>query len=149
MAAKKKKVKKKAPSKKKDKGIVKKGKRKRSIARASIKKGSGRVRVNSNSLDSYSNKYLKAIISEPLNLAGTLANDVDVQVNVMGGGEFGQAQACRSAIAKALVVYSSDDDLRKRMLERDRSLLVDDVRRVEPKKYQGPKARARFQKSYR
>jgi small subunit ribosomal protein S9 len=61
----------------------------------------------------------------------------------------GQAQAARTAIARALVAALGDDDLRKRLVEFDRSLLVEDVRRVEPKKFKGPGARARFTKSYR
>ncbi|MBU0586162.1 30S ribosomal protein S9, partial [Candidatus Micrarchaeota archaeon] len=61
----------------------------------------------------------------------------------------GQAQAARVAIAKALVDYTQDEALKKTFLDHDRSLLVDDVRRVEAKKYKGPKARARYQKSYR
>ena len=57
--------------------------------------------------------------------------------------------ACRMAIARALVEYSADPALKARMIERDRFMIAEDFRRVEPKKYLGPKARARFQKSYR
>ncbi len=61
----------------------------------------------------------------------------------------GQAQAARTAIANALVEYFGEMNLREKFVEIDRSLVVEDTRRVEPKKYRGPKARARYQKSYR
>ena len=53
------------------------------------------------------------------------------------------------AIARALVEFANDPLLKEKMIARDRFLLAEDFRRVEPKKYLGPKARARFQKSYR
>ena len=61
----------------------------------------------------------------------------------------GQAQAARTAIANALVAYFDGMNLKEKFNSIDRSLIVDDTRRVEPKKFRGPKARARFQKSYR
>ncbi|MCX8197135.1 MAG: 30S ribosomal protein S9 [Candidatus Micrarchaeota archaeon] len=125
------------------------GKRKKSIARASIKPGKGIVRINSVNLNAIDNKYVQAIISEPLRLAPEIASKVDISVNVFGGGIMGQAQACRVAIARALCGFSGDDSLKARMLAHDRFLLAEDSRRIEPKKYKGPKARARFQKSYR
>ena len=70
-------------------------------------------------------------------------------MNVMGGGQMGQAQACRVAIARALIGFSGDAGLKQKMISHDRSMVAEDSRRVEPKKYKGPKARARFQKSYR
>ena len=73
---------------------------------------------------------------------------VDVSVRVHGGGEMGQAQACRTAIAKALVQYFGES-VSEKYKEEDKFLLREDPRRVEPKKYLGPKARARDQKSYR
>jgi small subunit ribosomal protein S9 len=74
---------------------------------------------------------------------------VDISINVKGGGTVAQAQAARSAIAKALSGFSNSDVIRKDYLRYDRVLLADDPRRVEPKKYLGTKARARFQTSYR
>lgn len=125
------------------------GKRKTSIARAVVKKGRGVVRVNGADVSAHSNKFMKYVILEPISLLGPESNAIDVSVTVEGGGAMGQAQAARTAIAKALVGYFDDLNLRARFLEHDRSLLIEDVRRVEPKKYKGPKARARFQKSYR
>ncbi|MDD5317503.1 MAG: 30S ribosomal protein S9 [Candidatus ainarchaeum sp.] len=125
------------------------GKRKEAVARASVKKGSGRVAINKFALETYGNKYLKSMIYEPLVLAGPVAREVDIRVTVYGGGETGQAEAARQAIARGIVEFTGDEALRKKMLGYDRHLLAEDSRRVEPKKYKGPKARARFQKSYR
>jgi small subunit ribosomal protein S9 len=82
-------------------------------------------------------------------LAPEVASQADISVNVMGGGQMGQAQACRTAIARALVGFSGSEELKRKIVERDRFMFAEDSRRVEPKKYKGPKARARFQKSYR
>jgi len=137
------------PKKKEAPESVFRGKRKESIARASIRKGKGVIRVNSQLLSALDNKYAQEIISEPLRLAPEIASQVDISLNVIGGGQMGQAQACRVAIAHALIGFSGGDELKGKMIAYDRSLLAEDSRRVEPKKYKGPKARARFQKSYR
>lgn len=134
---------------KKKTGVVTRGKRKECLARASIRKGKGVVRINSLILDAIPNRFAREIIREPLNMAPEVASEVDIAVSVVGGGQMGQAQACRMAIARALVEYSANPELKLRMIERDRFMLAEDFRRVEPKKYLGPKARARFQKSYR
>ncbi len=137
--------------KKKKKGVRTehaRGKRKRAIARATVKEGSGRIRVNSKLISSMGNKYFRNIVEEPLALLGPDGLKVDISVKVQGGGEMGQAQACRTAIAKALALYFGEGVVAK-YKEDDTYLLREDSRRVEPKKYQGPKARARKQKSYR
>lgn len=142
----------KATKKRKKKGhaVVARGKRKESIARATVTPGKGNLRINHMKLDAYySNRYVREIARQPLNYLGPEALGIDIYVNVLGGGVMGQAQATRTAIANALVDYFPDQKLREKFLGIDRSLLVEDVRRVEPKKFKGPKARARFQKSYR
>jgi len=75
---------------------------------------------------------------------------------VKGGGHTSQVYAIRQAIAKAIVSYyakfvdeQSKNELKKVYLAYDRSLLVADPRQSEPKKFGGPGARARYQKSYR
>jgi len=141
--------KKKAPAVKKSGAVVERGKRKESVARAVIRKGKGIVRVNSMNVNALDNNFVRDIIIDSLRLAPEVAPIVDIDIEVFGGGQIGQAQACRTAIAKAIVAYTKDDALRIKLLEHDRTLLVEDSRRVEPKKYKGPKARARFQKSYR
>ncbi len=139
-----------APAKKAaKKTMVARGKRKESVARATICEGKGVVRINSQNLASFSNPYIREIVREPLHYIGPEANSVDISINVSGGGAMGQAQAARTAIANALVMYFDQMNLKQKFNEIDRSLIVEDTRRVETKKFRGPKARARFQKSYR
>ncbi|MEM3422409.1 MAG: 30S ribosomal protein S9 [Candidatus Bilamarchaeaceae archaeon] len=144
-----KKTKKKSKKREKEKAFLARGKRKTSVARAVVTPGSGKIRMNNILLESFNNKYIKEIIAEPLKYLGPEANSIDIAVNVYGGGVMGQAQAARTAIAKALVGYFNSNELKKKFEEIDRSLIVEDSRRVEPKKFKGPKARARYQKSYR
>ncbi len=140
----------KTKKKKKKQALVLRGKRKESIARATIRAGKGNVRINHRKLEAYySNKYVREIVRQPLSYLGQEALSIDINIDVIGGGVMGQAQAARTAIANALVEYFSDQNLKEKFLSIDRSLLIEDVRRVEPKKFKGPKARARFQKSYR
>jgi small subunit ribosomal protein S9 len=137
--------------KKRKKVVVSFARRKEAKARARIKEGKGRILINSSTIDNIKNEIVKDLILDPINLAKDYVNfdGIDIKVKAEGGGVMGQAQAVRSAIAKALVEYARSSELRKKMIAYDRSLLVDDVRVVEPKKYKGRKARARFQKSYR
>lgn len=147
-------VPKKTEKKKKKKGtkvkktLLAKGKRKSSIARATIQEGSGRLRINGISIKAYTNGYVKSIITEPLNYIGAESNSINIDVNVRGGGFMGQAQAARTAIGNALASYFGEK-VREELMNADRSMLVSDSRRVESKKYKGPKSRARYQKSYR
>lgn len=144
-------AKKKTPAKhaKKSGSIVVRGKRKESVARATIRKGKGRVRFNRMLLSCIPNPFVRQIIEEPLTLAPQVASQIDAEVYAHGGGSMGQAQAARTALARAIVKYSDDAQLKAAIMKRDRFILLEDSRRVEPKKYKGPKARARFQKSYR
>ena len=125
------------------------GKRKRAIARATVKQGNGVVKVNNMNLDHSFSELVRLKIMEPILLADTYAKDIDVHVNVMGGGIMGQADAARLAIARALVAYSGSDALKKKYLDYDRHLLVADIRRKEQCKPNDSKARAKRQKSYR
>ena len=134
---------------KKEAVVFTRGKRKEAVARASVRKGAGRVRINNMSIDALDNRYIRSMIYEPLVLAGSAAKEVDIDVGVYGGGQMGQAEAARMAIARGLVEFTGNAELKRKMIEYDKHLLAEDSRRVEPKKYKGPKARARFQKSYR
>jgi len=133
----------------KDKIILASGKRKSAIARASIRKGNGLIRINKRPLDFFGSEIEKLKIQEPLILAGPLAGQVDIDIKVSGGGVNGQAEAARLAIGHALVKYSKDKKLEQRFLDYDRQLLVADVRRKETRKPNDSKARAKRQKSYR
>ncbi len=125
------------------------GKRKEAIARATVTSGAGRYLVNGVSLYSFSSSILRDVYAEPLVFFPDAAK-FNVSVNVSGGGASGQAQAGRTAVARALLeAHGNNDSVKQQMLSFDRSLLVEDPRRVEPKKFKGPKARARFTKSYR
>jgi len=126
------------------------GRRKTAKARATLKEGEGTVRINKKPLSRY-DEMEQLRMKEPLRLADDIADDVDIQVNVNGGGKMGQAEAARMAIARALVEYSDGDDLRQTMLDYDRYLLVEDFRRTETRKpSQSSKgARHKTQKSYR
>jgi small subunit ribosomal protein S9 len=132
--------------------IVVKSKRKRAIARASIRSGNGTIKINRINLNIIEPKELRMFIMDPLNVSEITKNtarSADIDINVKGGGIMAQAQAARGAIAKALSGFSNSDVIKKEYLRYDRTLLADDPRRVEPKKYLGTKARARFQTSYR
>jgi len=124
------------------------GKRKTAIAKAVVRKGRGRVRINRKPLEIYEPEIARLKIAEPLELSG-IRDTVDVEVTVRGGGVMGQAEAARTAIGKALLDYTGSKELRERFYEYDRTLVKDDVRRKEPKKYGGKGARAKKQKSYR
>jgi small subunit ribosomal protein S9 len=147
--AKKRVTKKKEKPEKKARVVVTRGKRKSSIARAYVSEGKGVIRINRIPVDAIQNRYIRNVVMEPILLAGEKAKGLNVVVNVRGGGVMGQAEAARTAIARGIVEFTGDAELKEKMQERDRFMLLEDVRRVEPKKYKGPKARARFQKSYR
>ncbi len=129
------------------KTIITKGKRKQAIARAALREGKGKVKVNGVLINDYFNHYLALRVMEPLILAGELAGRVNVDINVAGGGVSGQADAVRLAIARALVEF--DKSLETVFGEYDRLLLVADVRQNETSKPNDSKPRAKRQKSYR
>jgi small subunit ribosomal protein S9 len=124
------------------------GKRKKAIARATLRPGKGIVTVNNVHIEDWPNAITKLKMREPMILAGETANKVNISVRVQGGGTMSQAMAVRLAIAKALAGF--EDSLRSVFLEYDRKLLVADVRRNEPTKPNSHgKPRAKVQKSYR
>ncbi|MFP4626858.1 MAG: 30S ribosomal protein S9 [Natronomonas sp.] len=126
------------------------GKKKTAIARATVSDGSGRVRINARPIELVEPEQSRLKMLEPFRIAAEeLRDDVDVDVTVSGGGFAGQADATRTAIARGLVEHTNDTELRDAFMSFDRSLLVNDVRQSEPKKWGGPGARTRYQKSYR
>ncbi|MBS3057493.1 MAG: 30S ribosomal protein S9 [Candidatus Diapherotrites archaeon] len=139
----------KASKKARRKGVVTKARRKTAIAHATLRKGTGRIRVNRMLLEIIQPRYVQLLIKEPITLAGDLANDIDVDVSVKGSGQMAQAVAARGAIAKALVSYTNSPKLKKEFLDYNRMLIVDDIRQTEPKKPLGKGARAKKQKSKR
>ena len=126
------------------------GKRKRAIARATIRHGKGIVKVNNLILDFYEPKLSRLKIKEPLIIARDLIDKVDININVFGGGMSSQADASRLAVAKGLVEFSKSDKLKEDFLNYDRNLLVADSRHKESSKpNRHGQARAKRQKSYR
>jgi len=125
------------------------GKRKTAIARASVQKGTGLVRINKKPVELYEPEIARWKILEPLKIAGKHLDTVNIDVSVSGGGFMSQASAARTAIAKGLLEFTGDPSLKLAFLDHDRSLLVSDSRRKEPKKPLGRGARKRRQKSYR
>ncbi len=145
-----------ARKKKQAKVVNMSGKRKTAVARATVKKGKGRVRVNSQPIEILQPELARRKAREPLIIAGAMnrLEDVDINVNVHGGGVMGQMDAIRTAIARGLVQYNggaegTDNDLEDEYRRFDRSLLVNDPRRKEPKHQLGRGARKKWQKSYR
>jgi small subunit ribosomal protein S9 len=125
------------------------GKRKTAIALATFREGKGRVRINSVPLEVYSNEIIRMKISEAIALAPGAIDNVDVDIEVSGGGVMGQAEAVRTALGRGILGWTNDPKIKEVYLSYDRTLLVNDSRQKEMKKPHGRGARARFQKSYR
>jgi small subunit ribosomal protein S9 len=125
------------------------GKRKTSKARVVVSEGKGRIRVNNTPIHLYEPIMAREKIIEAVMLAGDTANSVDISVKVHGGGYMSQAEAVRMGIAQSLVKWTRSKRLRSTYHEYDRTMLAGDGRRKESKKFGGPGARARKQKSYR
>jgi small subunit ribosomal protein S9 len=129
--------------------LVFSGKRKTAIARATVKTGKGRIRINNVPAEIFEPKLARDKIMEPLFLAADEWKQLDISVNASGGGFMGQAEAARTAIAKCLMNWTKSARLRRTFIDQDRTMIAGDPRRKEPKKFGGPGARARDQKSYR
>jgi small subunit ribosomal protein S9 len=125
------------------------GKRKTAVARATLKEGKGRVRINSVPLEIYGTELIRMKISEPLLLYPDGVASVDVAIDVRGGGVMGQAEAARTALARGILKWHNDPLIKDLYLGYDRTLLVNDSRQKETKKPHGRGARKKFQKSYR
>lgn len=125
------------------------GKRKTAVARATASKGQGRIRINNTPLEIYTPELARLKIQEALFFAGDHASAVDIDVDVRGGGIIGQAEAARTAIARAIYAVTGDERLKENFLNYDRTLLVNDTRRKEAKHQLGRGARKKKQKSYR
>lgn len=121
------------------------GRRKTSVARVYLTKGTGKVTVNKRDYkDFFTVPVLQAKIEQPFNLTET-TGQYDVKVNVAGGGVNGQAEAIRLGIARALVAVSEE----MKPLLKAEGLMTRDPRMVERKKPGQPKARKKFQFSKR
>ncbi|ORX80748.1 40S ribosomal protein S16 [Basidiobolus meristosporus CBS 931.73] len=133
------------------------GRKKTATAVAFCKRGKGMIRINGSPIELVEPEILKFKVYEPILILGEdKFADVDIRVRVRGGGHTSQIYAIRQAIAKAIVAFyqkfvdeASKKEIKEKLVAYDRTLLVADPRRCEPKKFGGPGARARYQKSYR
>ena len=130
--------------------IIASGKRKRAIAKAVITEGSGKVFLNQKD---YKNLQMfdKLKIEEPLRICKNILGktNFDVSIKIIGGGEKGQIEAARLALAKAIVKFTNSAELTKAFLDYDRNLLIADIRRKETYKPGDSRARAKRQASKR
>mgnify|MGYP003614541005 CR=1 FL=1 len=121
------------------------GRRKSSVARVFLKKGSGKITVNGKSIEDFFGRQTSIMIcKQPLVLTDNVET-FDVQVNVHGGGESGQAGAVRHGITRALIDY--DADLKPQLSAA--GYVTRDAREVERKKVGLHSARRRKQFSKR
>merc|ERR1719343_1754035 len=133
------------------------GRKKTAVAVALVRTGTGQGRINGCPLHTVKPDILRVKVYEPLLLLGKEKfGKVDIRIRVKGSGFTGQIYAMRQAIAKGIVAYyqkfideASKKEIKDILMAYDRSLIVADPRRCEPKKFGGRSARARFQKSYR
>ncbi|MFB5598250.1 MAG: 30S ribosomal protein S9 [Nitrosopumilaceae archaeon] len=137
--------------------------RKTASAHVYITKGVGKIRINNVPVEMIQQETAREVILAPLEIAGDLRNKIDLSIRVNGGGFMGQASAAATAISRALTGWtkskkepkdhpfpkSTREDLRVRIAEYDKYLISGDARRKEPKKFGGPGARRKKQKSYR
>ena len=130
--------------------IVNSGKRKTAIARAVLTEGSGKIIVNKQDYKML-NIFNKLKISEPLRIAEKVLGktNFDVSIEVKGGGDKGQIEAARLALARVINEFSKSKELSEAFLSYDRNLLVADVRRKEAYKPGDSKARKKRQSSKR
>jgi small subunit ribosomal protein S9 len=134
----------------KNKIIVVSGKRKSAIAKVRIKEGSGRVLYNGLPYTELG-MFHKLALSEPIRIGEVFLKgfNFDIEIKTFGGGKEAQIQAARLGIAKALVKFTGNMDLRKKFVAYDRHLMVADTRRKEVYKPGDSKARAMRQSSKR
>jgi len=133
------------------------GRKREAVAVALAKEGKGLIRLNGQPLHLVEPAVLRAKTMEPVLILGKdRFAGVDVRIRVTGGGKSSQVYAVRQALAKALVAYaqkyideSTKKEIKDRFMAYDRTLLAADPRHRESKKFGGPGARARYQKSYR
>ncbi|KAF8588453.1 hypothetical protein K439DRAFT_634296 [Ramaria rubella] len=132
------------------------GKKKTATAVAHAKEGKGLIRINGSPIGLVRPEILRYKVYEPVLVVGEdKFESIDIRVRVKGGGHTSQVYAIRQAIAKAVVAYYakyfdafSALELKKTLVAYDRTLLIADPRRMEPKKFGGQGARARRQKRH-
>ncbi len=133
----------------KKKVIYAKAKKKTAIAKGNAVEGKGKIRINSEDINIIQPEILKKYVMEPILICETPI-EWDMKIEVKGGGRVSQMSAARSVIAKLIIeIAKKDKKLKRKFIEYDRVLLIDDPRRKEAKKPLGKGARARKQMSKR
>jgi small subunit ribosomal protein S9 len=125
------------------------GARKTARATAAIVPGAGRIRVNGVPVELWEPEPARLHLLGPALVVGDLRDKYDVDVSVSGGGFMGQADAAAMAIARAYVDQVRGSEVREKLNAYNKYLLSGDPRQAEPKKFGGPGARRKRQKSYR
>ena len=137
--------------------------RKTASAHVYITKGEGKIRINNVPLEMIQREIAREVILVPLEISGDLRNKVNISVKVRGGGFMSQAYVTAIGITRALIGWTKNkkepkdhpftkkqrDELKQKIEVVDKYLVSGDARRKEPKKFGGPGARRRKQKSYR
>ena len=138
--------------------------RKTSSAHVYITKGVGKIRINNVPLEMIEPESAREVMFAPIEIIGDENRDkVDISIRVRGGGFMGQAYASATAMSRALIGWTKSEkepkdhpfnkstrqQLREKIGDYDKYLISGDARRKEPKKFGGPGARRRKQKSYR
>ncbi len=132
------------------KKLVTSGKRKEAVAKAVISEGDGKITINKVPYENL-REFNQLSIQEPIELTKQVLGNFNfnISVKVKGGGEKGQIEASRLAIAKSLYEFTGNEKLKKAFHDYDKNLLVADIRRKETYKPGDSKARRKRQKSYR
>jgi small subunit ribosomal protein S9 len=133
-----------------EKNLVVSGKRKTSIAKASIKEGNGKILINKvpyQNLDFFKKLMIEESVEITKRVLGSF--NFDIQVTVRGGGSESRIEACRLAIARSLVQFTKNNELKRAFSKYDKNLLVADTRRKEAYKPGDSKARKKRQTSFR
>jgi small subunit ribosomal protein S9 len=137
--------------------------RKTASAHVYITKGVGKVRINNIPVEMIEREISREVILVPLEISGDLRNKINISVKVKGGGFMSQSYVAATGITRALIGWTKNkkepkdhpftkkqrDDLKQKIEVVDKYLVSGDARRKEPKKFGGPGARRRKQKSYR
>ena len=137
--------------------------RKTASAHVYITKGDGKVRINNVPLEMIEREISREVMLIPLEISGDLRNKINISVKVKGGGFMSQSYVAATGITRALIGWTKNkkepkdhpftkkqrDELKQKIEVVDKYLISGDARRKEPKKFGGPGARRRKQKSYR
>ena len=133
----------------KKKVMIISGKRKTAVAKAVLRSGAGKITFNNYPLNLVNPETARMKLMEPLIVAGEKAKNIDIKIKAQGGGVISQAEAARIAIARGLIRWTKSAQFKRALRNQDRTMLAGDPRRAESKKFGGPGARRRKQKSYR